>query len=167
MPKKDKDASLPCYKIIMLGDSNVGKTSIMTRLIDDNFLNHHVTTLGMQQSQKLFKVSGAEVKLLIWDTAGQERFHTMTDMYYRKTQGILLIYDCTDLFTFNNIQNWLKQIREKKELSAVVIFLIANKIDLDDERKVSIEDGQKLSRENDLQYFECSAFDGTNVKSFF
>ena len=78
-----------------------------------------------------------DIKLVIWDTAGQERFHTMTDMYYRKTHGMVLMYDCTDLFTFNNIQNWLNQIKEKKDLSNVVVFLIANKIDLDDERKVS------------------------------
>ena len=95
------------YKVIVLGDSNVGKTSILTRLVSNEFSDHHVTPIGISSYDQAFNVKGDKIKLQIWDTVGHERFRTVTSAYYNRTQGIILIYDCTNRQSMENITNWL------------------------------------------------------------
>ena len=95
------------YKLITLGDPSVGKSCMLSRFVRDSFSSHHISTIGIDWSNKDIKVGDEMVNLQIWDTAGQDRFHTVTSTYYNKAQGIILIYDCTDKNTFNNISNWI------------------------------------------------------------
>ena len=116
-------------KLIIIGDSSVGKSCILLRFSEDHFPTSHMPTIGIDFKIKTINVQDQRVKLQVWDTAGQERFRTITQTYYKGAMGIILVYDCTEESTFNNIQNWLKQI-ETHASSGVTKVLVANKTDL-------------------------------------
>ena len=155
------------FKILLLGDSSVGKTCFLLRYSDDTFTENHISTIGLDYRFKLVNLENdKKVKLQIWDTAGQDRFRAITKNYYKGAHGIILIYDVTNITTFNNIKSWVSQIRENTT-EKIKITLVGNKIDEEDLRKISFDEGQKLAAEYDLKFFETSAKKNLRVSEVF
>jgi len=152
-------------KLLIIGDSGVGKTCFLLRFSDDNFTASHLTTIGIDFKLKTIEVDGKTIKLQIWDTAGQERFRTITQTYYKGAMGIILAYDCTDENSFNNIRNWVQQIKMHAN-EDVAKVLIGNKCDRPD-KKISAEQGEALARELGIKFFETSAKTNVNVNETF
>ena len=152
------------YKVLLLGDTTVGKTCFLMKYTDKTFQDIHMATIGLDYRLKTMKLkSGKDIKLQIWDTAGQDRFRAITKNYYKGSHGIILIYDVTNLQTFENVKNWVTQIREEANKN-VVIFLAGNKADLPEEsRAVQKEDGQKMAEEYNIPFQETSAKEGINA----
>uniref|UniRef100_A0A7S2D3W7 Ras-related protein Rab-1 n=1 Tax=Florenciella parvula TaxID=236787 RepID=A0A7S2D3W7_9STRA len=153
-------------KLLMIGDSGVGKTCLLLRYANDSFSPTFITTIGIDFKIKNIELDGKRIKLQIWDTAGQERFRTITTSYFRGAQGILLVYDVTDRGSFNSIRNWVGQIQQHADVHVNKI-LIGNKCDIEDQRMVSKEEGEKLAKEYDIKFFETSAKQDFQVDSGF
>jgi small GTP-binding protein len=155
------------YKVLLLGDTSVGKTCFLLRFTEDTFTENHISTIGVDYKLKLLTTNpDKNIKLQIWDTAGQDRFRCITKNYFRGSHGILLIYDITSMSSFNNIKNWILQIKESLG-EQPCITLVGNKVDLESNRKVSKEDGIRLATEYGMTFFETSAKDGTNIYEAF
>jgi len=153
-------------KLLLIGDSGVGKSCLLLRFSEDSFQTSFITTIGIDFKIRTIEMDGKRVKLQIWDTAGQERFRTITQAYYRGAMGILLVYDVTDRQSFENIRNWIKNIKQHAS-ETVRKILLGNKCDMDEKRAVSTEEGQKLADEFGIQFFETSAKSGDNVENAF
>lgn len=153
------------FKLLIIGESGVGKTCLLLRFTDDSFTPNHLTTIGIDFKIKIINLEDKQIKLQIWDTAGQERFRTITKTYYKGAHGIILTYDVTDENSFRNIRNWVKQI-ETNAQNNVSKVLVGNKCDKED-RKISYEDGAKLAAEFKMQFFETSAKSNFNVNETF
>ena len=156
------------YKVLLLGDSSVGKTCFLLRYCDKSFQDVHLSTIGLDYRLKTITLkNNRTVKLQIWDTAGQDRFRAITKNYYKSANGVLLIYDISNLQTYENVKNWISQIREEANPN-VIIYLVGNKIDLPKEKRVvNIEDGEKIAEEFEIKFKEASAKSGTNVNEIF
>nr|pir hypothetical protein T23H2.6 - Caenorhabditis elegans [Caenorhabditis elegans] len=131
------------FKLLLIGDSGVGKTCILYRFSDDAFNTTFISTIGIDFKIKTIELKGKKIKLQIWDTAGQERFHTITTSYYRGAMGIMLVYDITNAKSFDNIAKWLRNIDEHAS-EDVVKMILGNKCDMSDRRVVSRERGEKI-----------------------
>lgn len=153
-------------KIIIIGDSSVGKSSLMTVFSGEKFSVSHITTIGIDFKIKTIQIGDKKIKFQIWDTAGQERFRNITRQYYKNAHGIFVIYDISNEISFNNISYWLSSIRTYGDDNAKII-LIGNKNDLEDQRTVSKVRGQELADEYDIQFFETSAKNISNVDAMF
>ena len=156
------------YKVLLLGDSSVGKTCVLLRYCDKTFQEAHLSTIGLDYRLKTMTLeNGKNIKLQIWDTAGQDRFRAITKNYYKGANGIILIYDVTNLQTYENVKNWINQIKEEANPN-VVIYLAGNKIDVNEElRVVRTEEGQKIADEYNLAFYETSAKSGININEIF
>ena len=155
------------YKILLLGDSSVGKSCLLKRYTDNTFLDIHISTIGLDYKLKEVKLKdGKTVKVQIWDTAGQDRFRAITKNYYKGAQGITLIYDITNQITFENVRKWIDQIKEEVS-EKVPIILVGNKIDIVERRVIKKEDGESMAKEYGLLFSECSAKTGENIDSTF
>ena len=156
------------YKVLLLGDSSVGKTCFLLRYCDKSFQDAHLSTIGLDYRLKTMVLkNNKSVKLQIWDTAGQDRFRAITKNYYKGANGIILIYDVTNKQTFENVKNWITQIKEEANQN-VIIYLAGNKIDMDEELKlVPTEDGQQMADEYNLPFKETSAKEGININEIF
>ncbi len=155
------------YKILLLGDTSVGKTCFLMRYTDNTFQEIHMSTIGLDYKLKNVQLEdGKFVKIQIWDTAGQDRFRSITKNYYKGAHGIILLYDITDRKSYDNVKTWVEQIREEVS-EKVSIILVGNKIDDVEGRKVKTEEGEKLAKEIGLSFFECSAKTGENIDSIF
>ena len=155
------------FKILLLGDSEVGKSCFLMRYSDNVFVENYITTIGLDYKLKNVKLdSGKTIKVQLWDTAGQDKYRTIAKNYFKGSHGILLLYDITKQSSFNNIREWIQDIREEVSPKAI-IFLIGNKIDLADQRKISKEMGIELAEEYKLPFFEASAKSGENVDEVF
>ncbi|KAM8773024.1 ras-related protein Rab-3D-like [Acanthopagrus schlegelii] len=154
------------FKLLIIGNSSVGKTSFLFRYADDSFTSAFVSTVGIDFKVKTIYRNDKRVKLQIWDTAGQERYRTITTAYYRGAMGFLLMYDITSQESFCAVQDWATQIKTYSWGNAQVA-LVGNKLDLEDDRQVPTEDAQRLSTELGFQFFEASAKDNINVKQVF
>ncbi|MCO5606874.1 hypothetical protein L7F22_061065 [Adiantum nelumboides] len=154
-------------KLLLIGDSGVGKSCLLLRFADDSFTTSFITTIGIDFKIKIIELDGKRVKLQIWDTAGQERFRTITTAYYRGAMGILLVYDVNDKATFDNVRNWIKNI-EQHASESVNKVLIGNKADMDpSKRAVTTAQGQALADEFGIKFFETSAKTSLNVDNAF
>ncbi|KAM4689158.1 ras-related protein Rab-10-like [Discoglossus pictus] len=150
----------------MTGDSDVGKTCILTRYTD-NTTPSYISTVGIDFKMKTLHINNSTIKLQIWDTAGQERFHTLSVSYFRGAQGFVLVYDITNPDSFKNTAMWMRDIRMKAG-EDVEVVLLGNKCDKEDERVVSKEKGEKLAWEFGIPFFETSAKENVNIdKAFF
>jgi len=154
------------FKLLIIGNSSVGKTSFLFRYADDSFTSAFVSTVGIDFKVKTVFRQDKRVKLQIWDTAGQERYRTITTAYYRGAMGFILMYDVTNEESFNAVQDWCTQIKTYSWDNAQVV-LVGNKNDLEDERIVSFERGKQLADQLGLEFFETSAKENINVKSVF
>ena len=155
------------YKILIIGDSSVGKTCFLTRYADNTFQEVHMSTIGIDYKLKNVKMEdGKIVKLQIWDTAGQDRFRSITKNYYKGANGIVVIFSVTDKKTFGNVKSWIHQIKAEVD-EKVTIILVGNKIDDEENREVTKEEGEEAARNFGLDFFECSAKTGENINSTF
>ena len=154
------------FKILLLGDTSVGKTCFLKRYTEDTFQDAYLSTIGFDFKFKMVTLkNGKQVKVQLWDTAGQERFRTIAKSYYKGAHGIILIYDVSNPKTYDNIKKWLAQIKEEAS-SKVCIILVANKID-HEERVVTEEEGEKLAKSFNLKIFESSDKENINVTEAF
>nr|XP_058972215.1 ras-related protein Rab-10-like [Pocillopora verrucosa] len=153
------------FKLILVGDSGVGKTDILFRFSDDAFNTTFQTTIGIEFMMKTIELQGKKIKLQIWDTAGQERFHTITSAYYRGAMGVMLVYDITQEKTFDNIPKWLRDIEENAP--DVEMMILGNKCHMDDRRVVTKERGEQIAREHGIRFFEISAETNVNIEQAF
>jgi small GTP-binding protein len=144
-------------KILTLGDTMVGKSSIVLRFSDNKFDDNIFSTIGIDFKTKFIKVGEATVKVLIWDTAGQEKFQNIAKNYYKGANGVLLVYDITSKKSFERVDFWLKELKENNRVEDLFICLVGNKIDLEDKRIISKEEGKKYADDNNIHFFEVSA----------
>ena len=161
--KKDSDMII---KLLLIGNTYVGKTMIVQKFIDNSFSKSTVSTIGVDLQSKIIDINGKKVKYLIWDTAGEDRMKTMTYSYYRGCHVILVVYDVTERKSFQNVTTWVECI-DKFAKSNVLRILVGNKTDLEDKRVVSTEEGKKLAEENGLKYYEISALKITGLHEMF
>jgi len=154
-------------RVITLGDSGVGKTNFIFRFIDDKFSLNYFSTFGIDTKFKNVKLdNGCEIKFKIFDTAGQERFKSISQNYIKKANGILLMYSISDKASFNNIENWMTNIKENSGNKNAIV-LIATKCDLNDERVVSKESGEALAKQFGINFYETSSKSNINIKEAF
>ena len=153
-------------KIVLIGDSGVGKTNLLSRFARDQFNPDSKSTIGVEFATKTLEIEGKTVKAQIWDTAGQERYRAITSAYYRGAIGALLLYDITASLTFNSLSRWLQELRENAD-SNIVVMLVGNKCDLQELRAVSKDEGIGFAQQETLLFIETSARDATNVNEAF
>jgi Ras-related protein Rab-1A len=154
------------FKCLLIGDSGVGKSSIVSRFVDNTFENSYISTIGVDFKIKTIKINDKIVKLQMWDTAGQERFRNITSSYYRGSHIIIICYDITDIQSFNNINIWLDEI-EKYASDKVTIVLCGTKTDMNFRRQVSYEEAKYYADMHDIKYFETSSKDDVDITKIF
>jgi Ras-related protein Rab-1A len=155
------------FKLLLIGNSAVGKSSLLLRFSDNIFNESFLPTIGVDFKIRTFELSSKTVKLQIWDTAGQERFKTITSSYYKGAHGIILTYDITDKQSFKDIENWLTEV-EKFANENVIKLLVGNKNDLESQRQVTFDEGKEYADSLGIQFLETSAKNNSNVeKAFF
>lgn len=158
------------FKIILIGDSGVGKTSLMTRFTDKEYYESMSSTIGVDFKIKTITIEKSRVKLQIWDTAGQERFRAVVSNYYRGANGIFVVLDLLNRSSFTHLTEWFAELGKKSALESAEIMLLGNKIDRKEERMVSKEEIEKFLTENNIpkcNYIEVSAKDDINVEDGF
>lgn len=153
-------------RLMLLGDSGVGKTCLLWRFTDDDYHPSHISTIGIDFKMKTLDIDGIRVRVQIWDTAGQERYQTVTKQYYRRAQGILLVYDVTNEHSFQHITKWASDVGECAP-EHVRWILVGNKCDEEKKRRVTTEQGNKLAKTYGMDFFETSAFSNYNIKESF
>jgi small GTP-binding protein len=153
-------------KILLLGDSGVGKTCLLKRYKDNNYKHNFISTVGIDYKVHYTNIDNKRVKCQIWDTAGQERFHVITRAYYKGSHGIVLVFDITEKSTFTNIEYWMKNISQHANTN-VQIILVGNKSDLAKKRQVTAEEAEAVATKYNILYFETSAKTGSNVDNTF
>ncbi|GAB2223117.1 hypothetical protein Droror1_Dr00017254 [Drosera rotundifolia] len=154
------------FKIVLVGDSAVGKSNLLARFARDEFYPNSKSTIGVEFQTQKMEINGKEVKAQIWDTAGQERFRAVTSAYYRGAVGALLVYDISRRQTFESIGRWLNELHTHSDMNVVTI-LVGNKSDLKDAREVTTAEGKSLAETQGLFFIETSALDSSNVAAAF
>ncbi|XP_053970514.1 ras-related protein Rab-21 [Hylaeus anthracinus] len=154
------------FKVVLLGEGCVGKTSVALRYVEDKFNDRHISTLQASFLNKKLTINGKKVNLSIWDTAGQEKFHALGPIYYRMSNGAILVYDITDEDTFQKVKSWVKEL--KKMLGSEICLAIAgNKVDLEKDRSVSIEEAEEYAKQVGAMHFHTSAKLNQNIEEMF
>ncbi|KAM1029197.1 hypothetical protein ACFX2A_042739 [Malus domestica] len=154
------------FKLLLIGDSGVGKSCLLLRFADDSYLDSYISTIGVDFKIRTVDQDGKTIKLQIWDTAGQERFRTITSSYYRGAHGIIIVYDVTDQESFNNVKQWLNEI-DRYASENVNKLLVGNKADLTANKVVSYETAKAFADEIGIPFMETSAKNATNVEQAF
>jgi Ras-related protein Rab-11A len=154
------------FKVVLIGDSGVGKSNLLSRFTRNEFCLESKSTIGVEFATRSIQVDGKTIKAQIWDTAGQERYRAITSAYYRGAVGALLVYDITKHVTYENVERWLKELRDHAD-SNIVIMLVGNKSDLKHLRGVPTDDAQAFSEKEGLSFIETSALESTNVEKAF
>eukprot|EP00923_Selenidium_pygospionis_P034798 GHVN01060532.1.p1 GENE.GHVN01060532.1~~GHVN01060532.1.p1 ORF type:complete len:206 (+),score=27.36 GHVN01060532.1:81-698(+) len=154
------------FKLLLIGDSGVGKSCLLLRFADDVYTASFIATIGVDFKIRTIEQDGKIIKLQIWDTAGQERFRTITSSYYRGAHGIIIVYDVTDRESFNNVKIWMQEI-DKYAMESVNKLLVGNKSDLSSKRVVNYEEGKDLADSYGIKFIETSAAKKDNVDEAF
>lgn len=160
---KDNDYLL---KILLIGDSGVGKSCILLRYSDDHYEDSYMSTIGVDFKIRTFEMGGKIVKLQIWDTGGQERFRTITSSFYRGAHGVIIVYDVSDPQSFYNVEQWMKEI-DRYKLKHVVKLLVGNKSDLVDQRKITYDRAKDYADLLNIDFIETSARNSLNIDTTF
>ncbi|XP_074591314.1 ras-related protein Rab11B-like isoform X2 [Curcuma longa] len=163
--RKDDDYDY-LFKVVLIGDSGVGKSNLLSRFTRNEFSLESKATIGVEFATRTIQVNEKVVKAQIWDTAGQERYRAITSAYYRGAVGALVVYDITRNVTFDNIERWLKELREHTD-SSIVIMLVGNKADVRHLRAVNTEDATTFAGKENIFFMETSALESTNVEQAF
>merc|ERR1712039_1147924 len=154
------------FKVVIIGDSGVGKSNLLSRFTRNEFHLDSKSTIGVEFATRSIQHDGKTIKAQIWDTAGQERYRAITSAYYRGAVGALLVYDISKQITFENVERWLNELRDHAD-SNIVIMLVGNKSDLKHLRAVATEDASQFSEKHGLSLIETSALESTNVEEAF
>ena len=154
------------FKVVLIGDSGVGKSNLLSRFTRNEFNLESKSTIGVEFATRSVQVDGKSIKAQIWDTAGQERYRAITTAYYRGAVGALVVYDIAKHLTFENVERWLKELKDHTD-QKVVTMLVGNKSDLRHLRAVTTEEAKALAEKFDLSFIETSALDSTNVETAF
>ena len=154
-------------KILLIGDSYVGKTSLLLQYIERECPENHMATIGVEFRDKIIQIDNKKVKLQVWDTSGQERYRSITKNFYRNADGVMFVCDVTKEKTFDNIKNWLIDSEQNANNSNFKKILVGNKIDLKEERVIDTEQLQNFANKKEMNFYETSAKDGTNVDHIF
>merc|ERR1711865_208995 len=154
------------FKLLLIGDSGVGKSCLLLRFADDTYAESYISTIGVDFKIKTVSLDGQTIKLQIWDTAGQERFRTITSSYYRGAHGIIVVYDVTELDTFHAVERWMTEI-ERFAGPDVNKMLVGNKCDMVSKKVVDLATAQEFADQHKLHFFETSAKDNQNVEKAF
>ncbi|KAK2719364.1 ras-related protein Rab-11B-like [Artemia franciscana] len=154
------------FKVLLIGDSGVGKSNLLSRFTRNEFNLESKSTIGVEFATRSIQVDGKTIKVQIWDTAGREIYRTITSAYYPGAVGALLVYDIAKQLTFENVERWLKELRDHADQN-IVIMLVGNKSDLRHLRSVPTDEARAFALANRLSFIESSALDSTNVKSAF
>lgn len=155
------------YKVLLLGNSYVGKTCILLRFSEDIFKENYDVTIGLNYRIKSMTVENNPIKMQIWDTSGEEKFKAIAKNFYRGAHGVLLVYDICQKNSFLDVKSWIEQIIENADNDDIVMILCGNKCDNEKERKISKEDGENLAKNYGISFFECSAKNNTNINEMF
>ena len=153
-------------KVIIIGDSSVGKTNIMNKYLKNEFLEDSKATVGVEFGSKLFKIEGHNIKAQIWDTAGEEKYKAITGAYYKGSKGAFVVYDITRKESFDSVDRWINDLKSTGD-SKMTIILIGNKCDLEDKREVPKEKGEEKARSFGCAFLETSALSGDNIEKGF
>ena len=154
-------------KILLIGDSYVGKTSLLLQYIERECPENHMATIGVEFRDKIIQIDNKKVKLQVWDTSGQERYRSITKNFYRNADGVMFVCDVTKEKTFDNIKNWLIDSEQNANNSNFKKILVGNKIDLKEERVIDTQQLQNFANKKEMNFYETSAKDGTNVDHIF
>lgn len=154
------------FKLLLIGDSGVGKSSLLMRFADDTYSEGYLCTLGVDFKIRTIEQDGMRIKLQIWDTAGQERFRVITSSYYRGSRGIIVVYDVTDRESFSNVEHWVQEI-EKYAPASVSILLVGTKCDMSAKKVVAYDEAKELADSLGIQFMETSAKTCVNVEQAF
>lgn len=156
------------YKLLLIGDANVGKSSLAVRYLRGEFDESLLATIGIEYTNKLLSLAdGTRARLQVWDTAGQERFQSLTTSFYRNTHGVVVVYDVTDRSSFRHVSRWLGDVERHASSTSVIRTLVGNKADLAEEREVPVGDARELAERQGLGLVETSAKTGENVAELF
>ena len=152
-------------QILIIGDSSVGKTSIITRYTNGTFKEEYLGTVGLDYYTKEEIIDNKTIRVKLWDTAGQERFRSLTQNYFRNAEGVLLTFDLTSNESFDNLKEWINSIKKNMESQNIYIplVIIGNKLDMEELREIKKEDAEKFANENNYKYFETSAKTGEGI----
>ena len=154
------------FKILLLGDSGVGKSSLLLRYTKNEFISDLRSTIGVEFALKYLTIDNFQLKVQIWDTAGMERYRSITNAYYKGAKGVIVVYDICRKKSFENVDKWIDDFKSKADDDAVII-LIGNKSDLDEKREVSKEEAESKAQKNKFGFMETSAKDNNNVQKAF
>jgi Ras-related protein Rab-11A/Ras-related protein Rab-11B len=150
------------FKVVLIGDSGVGKSNLLSRFTRNEFSLDSKSTIGVEFATKSIQAEGKTIKAQIWDTAGQERYRAITSAYYRGAVGALLVYDMTKHGTFENVDRWLRELRDHAEAN-IVVMLVGNKSDLKTQRAVETQEAMAFAEQHNLAFIETSALDASGV----
>ena len=154
-------------QLIMIGVSGVGKTSLIRRYTNNIFNTNHLETIGIEFFNKEERINDQIIQIKLWDTAGQEIFHSLTKNFYRKADGIIIVYDITNKESFERIQDWVKSVYDNTDTyKEIQMIIVGNKIDLEERREVSKEEGLKIGKYFEIDFFEASAKNAEGVRNF-
>ena len=154
------------FKVVLVGDSFVGKTNIMSKYLKNEFLEDSKATVGVEFGSKQFTIDGHVIKVQIWDTAGQERYRAITSAYYKGAKGAFVVYDITRKNSFESIEKWVNELKNVSDKN-ITILLIGNKSDLEDQRQVTKEQGEEKAGKLEVAFMETSALSGDNLEKAF
>jgi len=154
------------FKLLLIGDSGVGKSCLLLRFADNTYTDSYISTIGVDFKIRTLDIDGKTVKLQIWDTAGQERFRTITSSYYRGAHGIIVVYDVTDKVSFNNVKQWLGEI-DRYACQSVNKLLVGNKADLVEKKVVDYNESKEFADSLGISFLETSAKSAQNVEEAF
>jgi len=154
------------FKLLLIGDSGVGKSCLLLRFADDTYTESYISTIGVDFKIRTLELDGKTIKLQIWDTAGQERFRTITSSYYRGAHGIIVVYDVTDQESFNNVKQWMNEI-DRYANEKVNKMLVGNKCDLTSKKVVDYNTAKEFADQLGIPFLETSAKNSTNVEQAF
>jgi len=152
-------------QLLVIGDSSVGKTSLITRYTNGTFKEEYLATVGLDYYSKVEAINNQTINIKLWDTAGQERYKALTQNYFRNAEGVLLTFDVTNTESFNNLKDWIGSIKTNMESKNIFLplIIVGNKIDMEEAREINKEDAEKFVSDNNYKYFETSAKTGEGV----
>ena len=154
------------FKVVLVGDSFVGKTNIMSKYLKNEFHEDSKATVGVEFGSRQFNIEGHVVKAQIWDTAGQERYKAITSAYYKGAKGAFIVYDITRKESFDNVSKWAEQLKSTADKNLTII-IVGNKTDLEDQRQITSEEGQNKANSLESAFIETSAASGSNLDKAF